>query len=246
MPSESIDDVIDELARVLKTARAEKSRLGYFPALYRKITIAVKEGIRNGIFEDADRLERLDVVFANRYLEALSQHRGGELPTASWLVAFDTARKRMPIVLQHLLLGMNAHINLDLGIASAEVAPGQELPGLRNDFEKINEVLAAQVEGVKEDLATVWPKLRLLYAGPGEDRIINFSIRKARDHSWGLAQELAGLGREDRLVRIGVADRRVAKLARLIMNPGPLGHLTTWLIRMGERGSVPEIIDLLQ
>jgi hypothetical protein len=41
-----------------------------------------------------------------------------------------------PRVVQHVLLGMNAHINLDLGVAAAEVAPGPAIAGLRGDFDR--------------------------------------------------------------------------------------------------------------
>ena len=41
-------------------------------------------------------------------------------------------------MLQHLLIGMNAHISLDLGIAAARTAPGEALPvltqGIDQDF----------------------------------------------------------------------------------------------------------------
>lgn len=247
MPAATIDEVIEQLDEVIARARRESSRAGYFPALYRKVTVAVKEGIANGRFEDGERMERLDVLFANRYLEAVAAHRRGEPPARSWQLSFEAASRWWPIVLQHLLLGMNAHINLDLGVAAARTAPGSELPGLKTDFDRINEVLAELTGGVKEELSTVWPRLRRLdrLAGSGEDRIINFSITGARDHAWELAQRLAPLGPEGQAAEIAATDLRVALLGRLIWKPGPVARLTTGFIRLGERGAVPEIIDLL-
>ena len=57
---------------------------------------------------------------------------------------------------QHLLLGCNAHINLDLGVALADIARGKELEPLRSDFEAINGLLATHVETLQEQLAEVW------------------------------------------------------------------------------------------
>ena len=247
MPADTIDEVIQQLDAVIADARLRESRSGYFPALYRKVTVRVKEGIRDGRFEDGERMERLDVAFANRYLEAVAAAGRGEEPTRSWQVAFEAADRWWPIVLQHLLLGMNAHINLDLGIAAARTAPGAELAGLETDFHGINDLLAELVEGVKEELSTVWPRLRRLdrLAGDADDRIINFSISRARDHAWKLAGRLAPLGAEEQAGEIAAADHRVAKLGRLIRRPGPVARLTTGFIRVGERGAVPEIIDLL-
>ena len=68
-------------------------------------------------------MERLDAIFAARYLEAVQQLWSGSVPSRSWRVAFDAATQPGPIVLQHLLLGMNAHINLDLSIAAARTSP---------------------------------------------------------------------------------------------------------------------------
>ena len=70
-----------------------------------------------------------------------------ELSPTSWRVAFDAAARRRPIVLQHLLLGMNAHINLDLGVTAATFAGPEGLATVRRDFDAINRVLADLVDG---------------------------------------------------------------------------------------------------
>lgn len=100
-----------------------ESRLGYFAALYRRVTMAVKQGVADNIFQDGARMERLDVIFANRYLDALQEFRNGQPTTMSWRAAFQAAAHWYPLVLQQLLVGMNAHINLDLGVAAACCAP---------------------------------------------------------------------------------------------------------------------------
>src|SRR5215207_8262817 len=114
-----IDGVIERLGAIIKDCIARKDRLGYFAALYNRVTIAVKEGIAKGKFDDGARMERLDVLFANRYIAAYEAYRAGELPSTAWFKAFNAAQGPGPIVLQHLVAGMNAHINLDLGIAAA-------------------------------------------------------------------------------------------------------------------------------
>lgn len=59
MELKTIDDVIDELGNIIKWSEENNSRLGYFPALYRMVTIRVKEGIAAGELvgklRDADR-----------------------------------------------------------------------------------------------------------------------------------------------------------------------------------------------
>jgi hypothetical protein len=117
MTPQTIDEVIAELDQIILRARNERDRLAFFATLYRNVTIKVKEGIAADLFEDGPRMEKLDVTFANRYLAALRSFRRGEPLSKCWLVSFQTAARWPPIILQHLLTGMNAHINLDLGIA---------------------------------------------------------------------------------------------------------------------------------
>jgi hypothetical protein len=248
MQAKTIDDVILQLDSIIDWARSHKSRLGYFAALYRKVTIKVKEGIAEGIFENGDRMAQLDVVFANRYLEAFEHYRKNMVPTRSWRVAFEAAPRWWPIVLQHLLLGMNAHINLDLGIAAAKTSPGEAVHDLMNDFMKINEILAALVDGVERELAHVWPVLGLLdrIAGRTDEAVINFSMTRARDHAWNVARDLALHEESDQVSRIDALDQGVAALGRKVRHPGLIIGTVARTIRLGEVGTIPQIIDILR
>jgi len=121
----------------------------------------VKEGIAAGRFDDGPRMERLDVTFANRYLEALNRFRRGESPTPCWLLSFEAAATWPPIVLQHLLLGMNAHINFDLAqsllavISEPEFDDPALLAARRADHEHIDQVLVARVGAEDSELEAV-------------------------------------------------------------------------------------------
>ena len=195
----SIDEVLARLTEIVDRAEARDSRLGYFPALYRKVTARVDREIRRGSFDDGQRMARLDVAFANRYLEAFELHRTGGAPTRSWDTAFRTAERWWPIVLQHLLLGINAHINLDLGIAAAVTAPGAALPALRADFDRINGILASMVGEVQQELSRIWTALRWFNRrlGDGQRVLINFSMGRARAHAWSVAERFAALSPAD-------------------------------------------------
>src|ERR1700675_963940 len=151
-PAATIDEVIHRLDDIVARSIRNRSRLGYFAALYRKVTAKVREGIAEGRFDDGPRMERLDVAFANRYLTALSQFEQGGRPGPCWLASFKAAAAWRPIILQQLLLGMNAHLNFDLGIAAAEIAPRDELPSLEHDFNEINTILAGLVAEVQAEI----------------------------------------------------------------------------------------------
>ncbi len=78
---QTIDDVIRRLDQIVINAITEPSRLGYFAALYNRVTMAVRDGIRAGAFDDNVRMARLDVVFANRYIDAYERHHAGAATT---------------------------------------------------------------------------------------------------------------------------------------------------------------------
>jgi len=178
-PANTIDQVLEELERIIEWAERRNSRLGYFPALYRKVTLLVKSGIEECFFDDGNRMERLDVIFANRYLEAFFEYQAGKTVTLSWQLAFDAAENWPPIMLQYLLLGMNAHILLDLGIAAAGTVSSDNLPALRDDFDRINIILASQIDSVQNELSLIWPLFRPLdiAAGKVDELLARFSIK---------------------------------------------------------------------
>jgi hypothetical protein len=178
--------------------------------------LKVKAGIANGFFEDGERMERLDVIFANRYLEAFEQYHDNKVPTRSWRLTLETSNLRWPIVLQHLLLGMNAHINLDLGVAAARTSLGEAVHDLKRDFNRINAIFASLIDEVEQELARIWPLLKLLdrIGGRTDEAMINFSIEKARDHAWKVAQDLAPLEKTYQTSRIDKLDNEVAILGK--------------------------------
>ena len=196
---ETIDDVLVRLNRLLDAAIRDGGRIGYFVALYERVTSNVRRALIAGtVFDDNPRMERLDVVFANRFIEAWEQHSAGQRPTESWAVAFDRLEEPGPLVIQHLMLGMNAHINLDLGIAAATVAPTRpELEALHADFNRINDVLSRLVKMVEVQLTTICPPLsRLADLVTVEERIFDFGMTASRDVAWKLAQDLVAAPRD--------------------------------------------------
>jgi len=189
----TIDQVITALDQIIQDSIDKENCAGYFAALYRKVTIKVKEGIDQNYFDDGPRMEHLDVVFATRYIRAYEAYWNDQPLTQSWQVAFDLTSQYWPIVLQHLLIGMNAHINLDLGIAAAEISEGENIDNLQDDFDKINEILSSLVHEVDQDLAEIWPTFRIIVKALGkvDDYLVDFSMKLARDGAWKFAKQLA-------------------------------------------------------
>ena len=244
----TIDEVIERLSTIIETSKSTSSRLGYFPALYRKVTVEVKQEISSGFLDDGARMERLDVVFANRYLRAIEQYENDETPTEVWQFAFEVTQQWWPIVLQHLLLGMNAHINLDLGIAAIRTVGTSDLPSLHDDFVRINKILTSLVADVQRELAEVWPALRIMgrFLGGVDEAIVNFSMDAARDGAWRFATLLATMDEAAQEAEIRRYDAEMLELGRLVRYPGIFLGTVTKIVRVGERGSVRDIIEILE
>lgn len=248
--AQTIPEVIARLDAIIQQSIEEKSAMGIFPALYVVVTEKIKESIDAGnVFKDNKRLERLDVIFANRFLEAHHQYIHGQKPTLAWQAAFKAA-ENFPsyIILQELLLGTNAHINLDLGIASAETAPGAEIKDLRDDFNRVNEILEKLTGLVRAEISDLSPRIGLIdsWMKGADDAIMNFSIRKARDWAWKLAEDLAPLPPEAWPATIQKRDQWVYDFAQGIRAKNFIGQIIVWWIKWKESKDLPKIIEGLR
>ena len=241
------DLLLAELQRTAARAATEDDRNGYFAALYALMTERVCQGLASGRFQDGDRLQALTCHFAGRYLSAFEAYQAGREAPASWTVAFEAGKRWRPIILQHLLLGMNAHINFDLGLAAAQVADGDDLQHVQADFDSINVVLAELLGDVQDRLGRVSPWMRILdfVGGRNDEAIVNFSMRHARRAAWGVAERYAPLTEAGRHSLERELDDQVARFARVIVKPGRLISTVAVPIRLRERASVAEVIEAL-
>ena len=77
---QTIDEVISALGDIIAQEVTAENNLAFFPVLYKKVTERIKLGIERQEFDDNPRMERLDVIFANRYLEAYKLWESGQTP----------------------------------------------------------------------------------------------------------------------------------------------------------------------
>ncbi|HMI84957.1 MAG TPA: DUF5995 family protein [Polyangiaceae bacterium] len=247
MLAANIDEVVTLLDGVIAEFRERRSTLAFFPALYRAVTLRVRTGIASAIFADGPRMNRLDTAFANRYFIALDEWRARGTAPRAWRAAFATETRPSTMILQHLLLGMNAHINFDLPVATIGVAQGTALAELEVDFLAINDILAAALDDVQDVLNEFSPMLDILdrVGGSADEALCTFSIVNAREEAWHEATRLSGEGDDIRQRSIVSLDRRVAVLSdRIILPGGPCG-LAVDLIARTENEDVKAVTDAL-
>lgn len=208
-----IADIAEEL-RVY--ARSSNDATGYFAAVYSRVTGQIATAIAQGRFQDGARMERFATTFASLYTRTL---QAGHPGPGCWQASFDVAGRDDLLIVQHLLLGFNAHVNHDLPQATADVARAAGgLETVKADFDQINDLLSGMTTDILRDLDRVsrWAS----EAGAlGGGRFFNFSLVKARDQAWSTAQRLYALPAAEQPAEIAELDRLVRVLAYLISKP---------------------------
>jgi Family of unknown function (DUF5995) len=116
--AKNVQESIANFDAIVAWAINAPSGIGYFATIYKRATIAVINTIDTGRFQNPEVMTRFTLTFSQRY--------------------FDE-----PIIFQHLLTAVDAHINLDLGITAAQVGAGA-MDDLHHDFNMINAILGSQ------------------------------------------------------------------------------------------------------
>ena len=248
IPAQNIDEVLLELDKIIDQSVAGNNHLGIFAYVYRRTTAQVKQAIIEKQFEDNDRMEIMDVAFANLYLKAYQDFSQKKECSASWQTTF-TAGKSTVTILQHIMLGMNAHINLDLGVAAATFAPGQRMDAFETDFMKVNLILKGLVNEMQERVARASRLMRVLdWMGKNTDElIINFSMVKAREQAWNFACYLAQQDPAEQQPVIVKKDGHISSFGQLVEHPpGKLLKLAVKIVALFEEKEVKKIIDRLR
>lgn len=188
-PPGNIDDVLDVMHALDKTLSKEDG-LRWFNLLYLRVTESVKDQPVGAGWEDAKWLERLDVVFAGLYFDALTAWaKGPKFVPKCWRSLLESRWRKDVARIQFALAGMNAHINHDLAFAllrtSVERGAMPERGSAQHrDFERVNTLLERVEEEVKALLLSMQVQEVDRHFGRLDDVIALWKVRKARDTGW--------------------------------------------------------------
>jgi hypothetical protein len=234
MMSDGLADVRAHVA-TMDEAIAEMSALGrglppddgvaVFTAMYLQVTHLVADQVGQAFFAAPEFLARLDVVFANRYLSALSAAHTGQRIAACWRVLLERRHDRHVHPLQFALMGMSAHINHDLVLALNDVFAEQgrspQDRAARADFARVNQVLAVLEPGIRNSLIRQAQSRFRIDVGHIEDGLARWSIARARALAWHDASVLWDVRHHPQLVRRMTAslDAAAAAASRCLAMP---------------------------
>lgn len=249
MSTARIEAVLVKLDQIIEQAASRNSPEAYFAYVYRFTTAAIKRAIEAGRFEDNERMETFDVSFAQLYLDAHSAfHRKENCPDC-WALSLNSAQHPSVTILQHIALGMNAHINLDLGVAAGRLMWGKELQQLRSDFDQVNDVLAEITDKLQAKVARVSPLLGVVdwLAKDRDERLLGRGMQISRTQAWTVAERIWKAGPAEEAAVLSRVDRNVTQLGNAVLSPRP--RMLRWLLKLSARlepNSVQKVIKALQ
>ena len=225
MTYQTLDDVVNELAALETAFRARGDRRCIFLTLYGVVSSEMRSRVASRAFLDPEWVHRYAVAFANLYREALEAYDAGrhaDVPK-SWRLAFDAAAAGESLVLQDVLLGINAHVNNDLALALDRVSIGPDRDRRRRDHDAVNEVLSAVTERAVLRLSELYaPGFTTMDDCAGElDEVASlFSLQVGRDSAWESAVALANArGPVERVLTSRLLSTRAAAMARVLLAP---------------------------
>jgi hypothetical protein len=240
---QSLDDAVEGLESFEREFFANRDRRAVFATTYLAFTRVIIAWAEDGRFEDAAWVRRFGVAFANLYRQAAVAYQRGEMENVPkvWRIALDTSAAGTGLILQDLLLGINAHINRDLPFALEDTSIDPDRETRLRDHLRVNEALGVAVDPVQARIARIYaPGLALIdrNLGPLDERISSFSLSKARVAAWQAAVSLVNAQTDAERAMVGEGiESRATILSRLLLAPtvdhpwlvGLLRHLETGL-----------------
>jgi hypothetical protein len=229
-PLQTVEDVVYALGCFEKWCVENSDLRGVFATAYLQITIAISSEIKGGSFNDNRWSSSYLISFANLYREAVLNYENSKWDQVpkSWKIVFDLAKNQEGFIIQHLMLGINAHINHDLALALNNVSIDPRREKKYQDHNHINQILEGATDNLKRTVSDKYaPILKRLDRGLGtlDDDITAFSISKAREHAWAMAVALtsAKTNLEENIL-LSSLDEQAAVLSRLILSSPTRSH----------------------
>ncbi len=221
-------DVLARMQVLLSVWEESADRRDIFLRCYRMMTANMYAAIGRRCFEDSAWVERLLRRFAEYYFDALAAWETDATHAPSvWQRAHESTRHPDAAILQHLLLGVNAHINYDLVLTVDELLAGEwhamlphERTARHRDYCEVNAIIASTIDAVQDDiLSPSIPLASLLdrMMGRLDEYLISRLITAWRDQTWDSAIELRSAADDPaRRAVIRSVEMRALRMADLI------------------------------
>src|SRR5690606_13887811 len=151
----TVAEAVAGLSALEEVLYSRRDRRGVFVTAYLLITKTLQAWIIDGRFADDKWTERYLLALANLYRQALeayeAQHR--ENVPKAWQQSLDTSRSGLALIIQDLILGINAHINRDLPFALVKAGIEKKTATRYQDHLLVNDALRETTDVVQDRIA---------------------------------------------------------------------------------------------
>jgi Family of unknown function (DUF5995) len=229
MTAYSPDQQLARMTAQIAHWQQERDRRAIFLSCYALMTENMARGVSAGRFHDSAWVGELIYNFADYYFAALAAYEQGDAPMPQvWRHAHDLARTPTTMVIQSLLMGVNAHINCDLVLVLDDmlrpVWADLDEPTRQqrySDYCLVNDVIGETIDTVQDQV--IEPHARAMdlvdrVLGPLDEWCTARLIRNWRADVWRRAQAIIAAEDAARRAELrheadAIALRRISLLA---------------------------------
>lgn len=193
-------DLAQKMDRMASSWEAAEDNRGIFLRCYCMMTENMSRALEKQRFIDSEWVENLLNRFAEYYFDALACYDCGEEVPQVWRTVHEEAGRDDLHVLQHLFLGVNAHINYDLVLTLYEILSpewdsltDQQKDIRYNDHMMVNTIIGETIDQVQDEVVeTHAPQMDLVdkLLGRLDEKLISGLISKWRKSVWKDTLEL--------------------------------------------------------
>ena len=223
--------ITDKMQVLTQKWQQQNDARAIFLHCYLLMTQNMLLAIQQQRFQDNPWVRHLLHRFADYYFDALTQYDQQNNPPRIWAYTHESAQQAQLHPLQHLLLGVNAHINYDLVLTLHEIL-GSKWLQLTDSQKKeryqdhclVNTIIAETIDQVQDEVIEKYaPRMdwvdRLM--GPLDEHLIALLIRRWRTQVWERAMAFChcGEGKEQQKLQQEL-EKAVIKTAQWITKIG--------------------------
>lgn len=196
-----------------------------FTTVYQRVTEALRDRLGTHFFGDDEFVEQLDVIFAERFFDAVDAAASGQQVDRAWRPLFSQRADKRVHAVQFVVAGMNAHINFDLPLAVVDTCEAAhtdpDAGSIFADYQKVNVVLESIESSVRQSLLQDLERQLGHPLEPLQHLISSWSISSAREAAWVRAKVLWHL-RDIRVLFdqiVGVSGSAVGMTSQQLLTP---------------------------
>lgn len=226
------DQLLTRMLQQADTWENQGDKRFIFLRCYYLMTSNMVKAIRGERFSDCNWVEKLLTRFAEYYFNALNLYDlDPARAPAIWKHAHDASRSLPLNVLQHLLLGINAHINYDLVLALYD-GLHEEWPSLSGtqrslreaDHHQVNRIIGETIDAVQDSVIETQSALMAvldLLMGPVDEWLLSRLITTWRTEVWLTTLNLLeAFSAEDReAIRIKLEAEALIRAENMLLVP---------------------------